>query len=77
MSQCAQRHVFSDAAARFHMPLMLYYRFLHSTHLTQNVDEADVFLIPAYNFRPSPDLPCANNSDLFETLFELNPKLKD
>lgn len=59
------------------MPLMLYYRFLHSTHLTSNVDEADVFLIPAYNFRPSPDLPCANNSDLFETLFELNPKLKD
>lgn len=65
------------ASSQFHMPLMLYYRFLHYPWLTRNVDDADVFIIPAYNLRPSPELPCANNSDLFETLYQLNPKLKD
>ena len=59
------------------MPLMLHYRALHSAHRTRDVDDADVFLIPAYNFKPSPEVPCANGTDLFETLAELNPRLKD
>ena len=68
---------YDTTSPRFHMPLMLYHRFLHYPWLTRNVDDADVFIIPAYNLRPSPELPCANNSDLFETLYRLNPKLKD
>ena len=59
------------------MPLMLHYRFLTSPQRTEDVNEAEVFLIPAYNFRPDPQAPCANKSDLVDTLVMLNPKLKE
>lgn len=36
------------------MPLMLHYRFLTSAQRTEDLDAAEVFLIPAYNFRPDP-----------------------
>ena len=62
---------------RFHMPRMIYYRFLRSPQLTKNLEEAEVFLIPAYSFRATDELPCANSSDLFYTLTRLNPRLKD
>lgn len=57
--------------------MMLYYRFRHYPQLTRDVDEADVFIIPAYRFFPLKETPCANNSDFMNTLFQLNPKLKD
>ncbi|CAJ1377549.1 unnamed protein product [Effrenium voratum] len=65
------------ASNQFHMPRMIYYRFLRSPQLTKNLEEAEVFLIPAYSFRATDELPCANSSDLFYTLTRLNPRLKD
>ena len=58
------------------MALQLHYRFMNSQQRTLDVDEADVFLIPAYQMK-YPDKYCANRSDLVETLVKLNPKLKD
>ncbi|OLQ01730.1 Ankyrin-3 [Symbiodinium microadriaticum] len=62
---------------QFHMPRMVYYRFLTSSRRTRDINEAEVFLVPAYSSTPSPETKCADNDDLFQTLFQLNPALQD
>eukprot|EP00439_Symbiodinium_sp_Y106_P043455 s2787_g5.t1 len=62
---------------QFHMPRMVYYRFLTSPRRTRDINEAEVFLVPAYSSTPSPETKCADNDDLFQTLFQLNPALQD
>ena len=60
------------------IPIMLQYRIVKSHQRTFDVDEADVFFIPAYQFKyPKPIEKCAETKDLVETLIKLNPKLKD
>ena len=58
------------------VPIMLHYRLLNSPQRTLDVDEADVFFIPAYQFR-YPRVNCNKKDDLVKTLMKLNPKLKD
>ncbi|CAE7221099.1 GT11 [Symbiodinium natans] len=65
------------ASNQFHMPRMLYYRFMNSPRRTKDINEADVFFVPAYSFKPSEETPCADGGDLFNTLFQLNPSLQD
>eukprot|EP00931_Biecheleriopsis_adriatica_P053325 TRINITY_DN31198_c0_g1_i2.p1 TRINITY_DN31198_c0_g1~~TRINITY_DN31198_c0_g1_i2.p1 ORF type:complete len:469 (+),score=79.19 TRINITY_DN31198_c0_g1_i2:115-1521(+) len=62
---------------QFHMPRMLYYRFLNSPRRTKDLDEADVFVIPAYVFKPDPETPCVDKDLLRTTVMELNPRLKN
>lgn len=59
------------------MAVQVHYRFLSSPQRTLDVDEADVFLIPAYEMHVKTDKYCAKRSDLVDTLVSLNPKLKD
>jgi len=62
---------------QFDMPRMLYYRFMNSPSRTRNLEEADVFLIPAYSVRPMfKETQCASDQDLYNTLFEMNPLLR-
>ena len=58
------------------VPIMLHYRLLKSHQRTLDVDEADVFFIPAYQFQ-YPRVNCNGKDDLIHTLIKLNPKLKD
>ena len=64
------------SSSQFHMPRHVYHRFLKSSRRTRNVEEAEVFLIPAYSFKPDKETQCADNQDLFDTLYQLNPLLK-
>ena len=61
----------------FLIPIMLHYRLVHSPQRTFDVDEADVFFIPVYQFLRPAKMGCEEKDNLVQTLMRLNPKLKD
>eukprot|EP00440_Ansanella_granifera_P045724 gb/GFBE01049531.1/.p1 GENE.gb/GFBE01049531.1/~~gb/GFBE01049531.1/.p1 ORF type:complete len:696 (+),score=118.26 gb/GFBE01049531.1/:1-2088(+) len=62
---------------QFHMPLLLHWRFENSPRRTLDIDEADVFVVPAYNFKLEKETPCATPEEVKKALIELNPRLKN
>ena len=59
------------------IPIMLLYRIVNSPQRTFDVDEADVFFIPAYQMKYPNRVKCNDKDDLVQTLKKLNPKLND
>jgi hypothetical protein len=53
---------------------MVWHQILHSPQCTDDVEEADLFFVPA--FREHPAVHCGNREHLFKLMEAENPKLK-
>jgi hypothetical protein len=60
-------------SGQFEFPMMIYHQLLHSPRCTDNIEEADLYFVPA--FREHPSIKCANMNEVVEEIEAQHPQL--